>query len=247
MEAFKKSERAFVLRTAESPKLRPLSPLDWKNAAGFVEVLRYFAIATKIEEGEQYLTLSSLIPVLIVLRQKLTTFIRNKDNCGYGIGFAKNMISSLEDRFTSYPSFMRMKPHCYATFSDPRFKWVYFQDKPEVTAVRDQVVSEIKEQFANSSGNDGIGNGDSSNDDSFWGSFDKCGDRHDQSGTSSAGADYLECQEKQIPFPKWRVFAGNIPISTEYSGSMQCFPRPKIAMNESFHWLPETHLLNAEI
>ena len=182
LEAFKASESAFILQTAQSNKMRPISPIDWKNATGYVEIMRYFEIATKIQEGEKYLTLSSLIPVLIVLRQKLNSYIQNRDNCGFGIGFAKNLLVSMYDRFGKYPNFMLLRPHCYATFSDPRFKWVFFQNKPEVAHIKDEIISDIKVLFETAQPT--VVNNESAND-SFWGSFEKCSDDHEQTASNS--------------------------------------------------------------
>ena len=132
MDGFLKREREFKWHNLESERMHALTSIDWKNAKGFSEVLQPFLVASKIEEGEKYLTLSSVIPVLHVLSQKTTSYFKNKDNNGYGIVFAKNILASLEDRFGKFPDFMLLKPHCYATFSDPRFKHVFFSRKPNM-------------------------------------------------------------------------------------------------------------------
>ena len=105
-----------------------LSPSDWKNAQGFVEIMKPFHCATKIEEGETYLTLALVIPVLSILHEKTTAYEKNRQHRGYGILFARNVLASLEDKFGKYPNFMLMQPHALATFSNPRFSKVYFSN-----------------------------------------------------------------------------------------------------------------------
>ena len=70
MVAFLKVEKGVKLYAATSNSLKPLSPCDWKNAQGYVDILKPFHTATKIEEAENYLTLSSIIPILTILHQK---------------------------------------------------------------------------------------------------------------------------------------------------------------------------------
>ena len=149
--------------------------LDWKNGRGFADVLEIFLIATRIQEGEKYLTLSSVIPVLSILHQKTHQYIKNKDKNGFGITFARNILSSLEDRFGRYPTFLTLKPHCFSTISDPRFKHIYFSRKPEMEEVRSTVCEWVKEEMEKmeSSAQNVSSDSNESNGDEFWGAFDK--------------------------------------------------------------------------
>ena len=98
-----------------------LTPTDWKNAKGYVDILKPFHDATKIEEGESYVTLSMVLPVLNVLFDRTKAYYLNRNHAGYGITFARNVLGSIEIRFGKYPQFLLRKPHCLATFTDPQF------------------------------------------------------------------------------------------------------------------------------
>ena len=37
-----------------------------------------------------------------------------------------------------------MNPYCLATFSDPRFSWIYFSKKPEIEQIRETVIDWAK-------------------------------------------------------------------------------------------------------
>ena len=126
LEAFLKAEKGIKLHATQSEKMIPLTAADWKNARGYVDILKPFHTATKLEEGENYVTLSSVIPVISILHEKTSAYLKNRHNNGFGIMFARNMLASLEDRFGRYPDFLLMKPHCLATFTDPRFARMYF-------------------------------------------------------------------------------------------------------------------------
>ena len=49
------------------------------------------------------------------------------------------------DKFGQYPTFMLMRPHCFATFTDPRFSSVYFAQRRELESVRENVMDSIRE------------------------------------------------------------------------------------------------------
>ena len=178
LEGFLKVEKGMKLHIATSNAMEPLSASDWKNAHGFVEILKPFHSATRIEEGENYLTLSSIIPVLSILHAKTTSYYKNRHHNGFGIIFARNMLASVEDRFGTYPDFLTMRPHCLATISDPRFSWIYFQKKPELEPVRETVIDWAKDEIEILKSNDepktpDAPSSDTSETDSFWGTFDQ--------------------------------------------------------------------------
>ena len=81
MDAYLKREEEFKVHIVKSDRMIPLSPIDWKNGKGFADVLQPFLVATKIEEGEKYLTLSSVIPVLHILRQKTMSYVCSQCAC----------------------------------------------------------------------------------------------------------------------------------------------------------------------
>jgi hypothetical protein len=140
MEAFMKSERAFKLHNMESDKMSSLTTSDWRMGSGFIEVMRPFAEVTKHQEGENYQTLSSVIPLLTILHDLTSRYFKNQTNSGYGITYARHTLSSMEDRFGYYPDFMLEEPFLFATFSDPIHSWLYFQDKPEIQRILKRVL-----------------------------------------------------------------------------------------------------------
>ena len=127
LKTFQKVERGMKLHIADSSNMRPLTATDWKNCRGYVDVLEPFLAATKIEESESVLTLSSVIPALSVLYERTSSYIANRSHAGYGTTLARNLLSAIDDRFGMNQTFFLQKPHCYATLSDPRFSWVYFK------------------------------------------------------------------------------------------------------------------------
>ena len=126
----------------------PMTAADWKNVRGYVDILKPFHDATKIEEGESYITLSLIIPVLTILYDKTKAYYQSRDHAGYGITFARKILASLKDRFGKYPNFLLSNPHCLlATYSDPRFAKIYYSRKPQMEQVRETVEEWVKEEF----------------------------------------------------------------------------------------------------
>ena len=170
--------------------MEPISSVDWKNAQGYVNVLKPFHEATKVEEGETSVTLSSVIPVIGILHEKTTAYYKSHLNHGFGITFAKNITASVEDRFGKYPKFFLKMPHCLATFSDPRFARVYFRKKPGMDEVTETVLEVVKDEIERIELGDGetprspleVEQSCAHGVDSFWDKFDEQADK--QSDTS---------------------------------------------------------------
>ena len=93
-----KFEFIFEFHFMESPHMRKPTAADWKKLHGFSDVLKPFQTATRIAEGEKYLTLSSVIPMLSILREKTIAYTKNPLNRGFGVTFARNLLASLDDR-----------------------------------------------------------------------------------------------------------------------------------------------------
>ena len=83
-ETFLKFERIFKICNMESEKMHNVTASDWKKLRGFADVLKPFEMATKTAEGEKYLTLSCIIPMLSILRKKTTAYFKNPAHHGYG-------------------------------------------------------------------------------------------------------------------------------------------------------------------
>ena len=67
-EATLKSEDGIKLHCVKSGK--NITPIDWKNIRGFVDILTPFHSASKIQAGVCYITISSAIPCAMVLHEK---------------------------------------------------------------------------------------------------------------------------------------------------------------------------------
>ena len=141
------NKREFKNHIDENAKMHQLNVCDWQNARGFNDVLEPLYEATILEAGENYLTLGTWIPVLHIVRKRLLDYINDKNNVGYGITFARNVLAALEDRFGSYPSFLELLPHSLATICDPRFKQVYFSKRPEIERAKATVIDHLKEEM----------------------------------------------------------------------------------------------------
>ena len=76
VDAYLKNPREFKLHNVESNKMIPLETRDWQNAQGYSEVLDPLHTATKLESGENYLTLPTVIPVLHITRQKIMQYMK---------------------------------------------------------------------------------------------------------------------------------------------------------------------------
>ena len=149
---------------------------DWSNLKAFIAILKPFHSASMIEQGDSYVTISASIPIILTLNQKMNAYVRNPDNIGYGIGFAKKILASLEDRFGRNLSFLEKKPYCLATFADPRFFRVYYSNDSRIEAAREKVIGWVKEETENSTQSESSPTSqpsDNANEpDEFWGWFD---------------------------------------------------------------------------
>ena len=176
-EGFAKHERIFKIHFIESDKMITLTSADWKKIHGFIAALKPFQAAAKIAEGERYLTSASIIPMLSVIRDKTNTFIKDPANQGYGVIFAKKLLASLEDRFGIFPSFFLRQPYSLATFSDPRYSWLFFKNSPQLidvtTAIIQQATEELEKMEPQEADSIARSESDTSaNCDNFWGDFE---------------------------------------------------------------------------
>ena len=186
-QGFLKFERIFKIHFMESPEMQKPSAADWKKIQGFAEVLKPFETATKVAEGEKYLTLSSVIPMLTILREKTMSYFKNPSNRGFGVTFAKNLLASVEDRFGRFPDFLLLKPYCLATFSDPRYSWLYFKNRSDTETVNERIALMAKEELEaiETEEDNALPNPAPSQEaDAFWDDFDESAPRQSSSHRS---------------------------------------------------------------
>ena len=70
-----------------------------------------------------------------------------------------------------------MRPHCLATFTDPRFTKIFFSNNPRLEYVREKVVDWVKDEMvlmepATTQSSTDTPQNKSTDEDPFWGSFD---------------------------------------------------------------------------
>nr|CAD7197928.1 unnamed protein product [Timema douglasi] len=110
-----------------------LTAVEWKQAAGIVEVLGPLADATKEISGDSYPTSSMVIPIPLCLKSYLNVFIASKKD---GVMFARNLDKALKIRFSFYDS----DPiFCPSMLCDPRFRGVLIDDMVAVNTLAIEV------------------------------------------------------------------------------------------------------------
>ena len=245
LETFLKVEEGMKFHAVKSENVVPLSAADWKNAKGYVEILKPFHRATKIEEGEKYVTLSTVIPVLSILHDLTSGYAKDRTHNGYGVGFAKNILASLEDKFGKFPNFMLMRPHCLATFTDPRFSWVYSSQRRGIEPVREEVQNLMRDEMAV---HDQVTNAEPSvplenreTSDSFWDMLDRQRENnHDQNASNierelSNWSGISGPSRNSNPLHAMAGLKREFPlINHVFSENIQSFPPPKMQMNVYF-------------
>ena len=72
---------------------------EWKLLEGAVKCLKPVKKMIKALEGEKKPTMDKVIAEVFNIQTTLRTFINTPGNCGYGIGFAKELKAQIEVRF----------------------------------------------------------------------------------------------------------------------------------------------------
>jgi hypothetical protein len=76
-----------------------LSRSEWKLLEGAVKCLKPVKMMIKALEGEKEPTIDKVISEIFKIQTFLRNFINTPGNCGYGIGFAKELKIQIEKRF----------------------------------------------------------------------------------------------------------------------------------------------------
>ena len=76
-----------------------LSRSEWKLLEGAVTCLKPVKMMIKALEGEKEPTINKVISEIFKVQTILRNFINTPGNCGYGIGFAKELKAQIEKRF----------------------------------------------------------------------------------------------------------------------------------------------------
>ena len=115
--------------------------------------------------------------MISVVIDRLKTFIRDPANRGFGVTFAKNLLAAIEDRFGSFPDYYLRPPYSLATFSDPRFSWLFFKNGPQMAHVNTEIIKQATKELEKMEIEEGNSSAQSEShnsggSDSFWGDFD---------------------------------------------------------------------------
>ena len=101
---------------------------EWEKTSQFLAMLKPFYGATVISSGEKYVSLSTIIPLLLGLEKntkKLKKRMKNDENFGYL--FCKSLLKSLQERFPR--NYKDSKNHLLAMLLDLRFKDVLVENE----------------------------------------------------------------------------------------------------------------------
>ena len=117
-----------------------LTKNEWKQVEGAVKVLEPVKHFIKELEAEKEPTMQKTIAELFKVHHVLKTFINNINNCGFGIGFARELKKQIEKRFPNKGA--DSKERRQANYLTPQYRGAHLDavNKLEVTR------AEIKEK-----------------------------------------------------------------------------------------------------
>ncbi len=125
LERFLELKEALVLFFVQEKSDDALSPLDWNNIEGLVQVLRPLYDATVEISAEKFTTMSKVIPLTNLLLQ-----FYGEEEAGLVGSFKNEICKSLKNRFNWAEGFLN---YAVATMLDPRFKQLAFSTPLKVT------------------------------------------------------------------------------------------------------------------
>ena len=114
---------------------------EWKLLEGAVKLLKPFMIATKLLEAEKTPTINLVIERILTLEDGLKSFISNRNNCQYGVTFAKALFKNLQKRFPNSGGDIFERK--VANYLDPRYKGIHLS----VIGELEQTKLEMNEKF----------------------------------------------------------------------------------------------------
>ena len=114
---------------------------QWKLLEGAVTLLEPFKVATKMFEAEKTPTINLVIERIFTLKSKLTKFIADRANCRFGVGFARELLSRLEQRFPNYGT--EVFERRAANYLDPRYKGLHLQ----TAGLLDETKTSIEQKY----------------------------------------------------------------------------------------------------
>ena len=97
--------------------------VQWKLIEGAVEILKPFRESTIVWSHEKIPTMNTVSERLYTMNTYLEDFIKNKENCKYGVGFARKLMSFVEDRFPNCGT--DKTEQTSANYLDPRYRGLH--------------------------------------------------------------------------------------------------------------------------
>ena len=129
-----------------------IQPSDWKLLKEMHELLFPFAQMTTLTSGETYVTLSKVIPCVLLMKSTLKKHVDNRSSLS---NVAKNMIKEVDQRFGHLldPDHPDHDPvYAVATFFDRRYKTLL--RKELLASTKKAIVATVRETFEGVSDND---------------------------------------------------------------------------------------------
>ena len=106
------------------PELVP-TITDFILMKGACENLKRCKITTKIFEQEKVPTINLVVDRIFTMVEELDTFIKDKNNRGSGVMFARHLKTQLEKRFPGYATDRDL--NCFANYLDPVIKGLHLK------------------------------------------------------------------------------------------------------------------------
>ena len=125
MESVLHLKRAIISLASKNEDFAKRCPtwIDWKLIEGAVEILKPFRETTKVWSYEEQTTFNTVTERLYAKKVYLEEFIEKKENCKYGVGFAKALKLCVEKRLPVCGT--TELESCAGNFLDPRYKVIH--------------------------------------------------------------------------------------------------------------------------
>ena len=133
--------------TYENWSEHALTAAQWKLVEGAVKMLKPVKDTIKVWETETEPTMQAVIEQLYILHDSIDTFIRDKENTKYGIGFAKELKSQVEKRFPNKGGDDKIRR--MANLLNPHLKGLHLEDMELVEETKKDIEMEVKKMESN--------------------------------------------------------------------------------------------------
>ena len=119
-----------------------LTKNEWKQVEGAVKVLEPVKAFIKELEAEKEPTMHKTIAELYKIHHVLKTFIDNKNNCGFGIGFARELKKQIESRFPNKGA--ESMERRQANYLAPQFRGAHLDPVNMLEVTRTEIKAKVE-------------------------------------------------------------------------------------------------------